>query len=60
MTKNQDTKFYRVNEVAEILHVSVPTAYRIMRNLNKDLKSKGFQVVSGRISRRYFQEKIYV
>lgn len=60
MKKNDDQKFYRVNEVAEILHVSVPTAYRIMRNLNKDLKSKGFQVVAGRISRRYFQEKIYV
>lgn len=47
------------DEVAETLGVSISHAYKIVRALNKDLESKGFITVAGRVSRRYFEEKFY-
>jgi len=56
----QESKFLVVDEVAEILHVSQSTAYRIIRNLNNELKKEGKITVAGKISRRYFEEKCYM
>ncbi len=47
------------DEVAEALGISMSHAYKIVRLLNKDLESKGFITVAGRVSRRYFEEKFY-
>lgn len=47
------------DEVAETLGVFMSHAYKIVRALNKDLESKGFITVAGRVSRRYFEEKFY-
>lgn len=44
-------------EVSEMLGISVSTAYKIMRKLNKELQEKGFMTVSGRVNRKYFIEK---
>lgn len=44
-------------EVAEMMGVSVSTAYKVMRQLNKELAAKGYMTVSGRINRNYFIEK---
>lgn len=51
--------FIRVDEVAEELDVSKAYAYKIIRQLNDELSAKGFITVAGRISRQYFNEKIY-
>ena len=51
--------FMRADEVAQELGVSKAFAYQIMRNLNDELKEKGFITVSGRVSRKYFEEKVY-
>lgn len=56
--KKQST-FMRVSEVAELLEVSESHAYKIMRELNKELKKQGKVVVSGRISRKYLEERVY-
>lgn len=52
-------KFLRVAEVAEILGVSQSHAYKIMRQLNKELEAKGKIVTAGRVSRRYLEERMY-
>lgn len=44
-------------EVSEMLGVSVSTAYKIMRKLNKELEAMSFMTVSGRVNKRYFIEK---
>ena len=54
-----DAKFYSADDVASMLSVSKPTAYRIIKRLNDELSHKGFIVVSGRVPRRYFDEKFY-
>lgn len=51
--------FIRVDEVAEELDVSKAYAYKIIRQLNDELSAKGFITVAGRISRQYFNERIY-
>ena len=49
--------FMRVDDVAEVLGISKSYAYKIVRDLNTELKAKGFITVSGRINRQYFLEK---
>ena len=52
--------FMKADEVQELLGVSRSEAYRIMKKLNDDLKGKGFIVLSGRVSRKYLEEMIYI
>lgn len=54
-----DKAFIRADEVAEELDVSKPYAYKIIRQLNDELNAKGYITVAGRISRQYFNERVY-
>ena len=54
-----DSIFMRVDEVMELLDISRATAYKIMREMNSELKAMGYVTVSGRVSRKYFNEKFY-
>ena len=51
--------FMRVNEVAEELGVSVPYAYKLIRQMNEELAKTGCITISGRIDRKFFHEKFY-
>ena len=51
--------FLRASEVAEKLGVSMAYAYKLIRTLNDDLQKQGFITINGRISRQYFNEKLY-
>lgn len=50
--------FMRVDEVAKVLEVSKSYAYKIIKKLNKELDEKGKIVVSGRVNRKYFYQRI--
>ena len=52
-------KFLRVADVAAMLDISESHAYKIMRQLNKELEAKGKIVTAGRVSRRYLEERMY-
>ena len=54
-----DRMFMRVGEVAEALDVSKPYAYKLIRELNGELKRKGCITIAGRIDRKFFFEKFY-
>ena len=54
-----DIKFMRAEEVAEVLEVSTSFAYKVIRQLNNELKAKGYITIAGRINREYFYERIY-
>lgn len=47
--------YYTAKEVAEMLDVSVSHAYKVIREANRELSSKGFYVRAGRVSRKYLQ-----
>lgn len=51
--------FYTADDIAQMLKVSRPTAYRIIRELNDELTSKGYIIISGRVPKKYFDEKFY-
>lgn len=56
----EEQKFLGVEEVSKELGVSKTTGYRIIKRLNNELKSQGYIVVAGKISKRYFEEKVYI
>lgn len=51
--------FMKAEEVQEFLGVSRTESYRIIKKLNEELKANGYMVISGRVSRKYLEEKIY-
>ena len=42
-----------------MLCVSESKAYSIVRDLNKELEDKGYLIIPGRVSRKYFEERFY-
>jgi len=51
--------FMKVHEVAEVLGVSNSYAYRVIGQLNAELKKQGYITIAGRVNRSYFYERIY-
>lgn len=43
----------------EMLDIKQTKAYALIRKLNKELEAQGKIVVSGRVSRKYFDERMY-
>ena len=54
---NENT-FMRVDEVAKELGISKSYAYKIVQQLNAELKSLGYLTISGRVNRIFFLEKL--
>lgn len=54
-----DVYFITVKEIGEVLGVSESKSYGIVRDLNKELADKGYMVIPGRVSRKYFEERFY-
>ena len=52
-------QFITANEVAEIMGISRTKAYQIVRSLNRELKEMGYITIAGRVSRKFFEERIY-
>lgn len=51
--------FITVKEIGEVLGVQESRSYGIVRGLNKELADKGYMVIHGRVSRKYFEERSY-
>ena len=47
------------NEIMDELGVSRAFAYRLMQKMNRELEAKGFTVINGKVSRKYFEEQFY-
>lgn len=52
--------FLTAAEVAEYMDMSVSSAYKLIHRLNMELKEKGYIVTPGRISKEYFESKIFI
>ena len=50
------TVFAKADEVSELLNCGKSTAYKIMRQLNNELKEKGYMTISGNVNRAYLFE----
>ena len=56
VVKGMNEKFL---EVMQILGISRSAAYKLMRQINSELEKKGYIVIRGKVSRKYFEERIY-
>jgi len=54
-----NSPFLKAEEVAEMLGVSKSYAYKVVKQLNDELKAKGFLTISGRVNKTYFMERVY-
>lgn len=50
-------QYLTAREVAEILGVSQGKAYSVIRELNNQLKARGYITISGKVNRTFFEEK---
>lgn len=57
--KKSQGMFVRVDTIMSDLQVSKPLAYRLMKEMNDELKTKGYLTVSGRVPRAYYYERFF-
>ena len=46
-------------EMAEMLGISKPYAYKLIKQMNEELDEKGFITIPGKVATKYFEEKFY-
>lgn len=59
MAAKLEQTYLKMEDVKEIIGVSESKAYKIIQSLNKELKSKGYIVVAGKVPTKFFKEKYY-
>lgn len=55
----ENKRFLNASDVASFMGISVAMAYKIIRRLNDELSAQGFITVAGKVSRCYFEQKVY-
>ena len=55
-----DNMIYTATDIAGILGVSSSKAYKIIQQLNGELRSQGYITVCGKVPRKYFEERTYL
>ena len=51
--------FANAQEVAQELGISKAAAYKMIHDWNEQLKARGYTTISGKISRKYYEEQFY-
>lgn len=55
-----EKNYLSASDVADIMDISIPMAYKIIRKLNDELNKKGYITISGKVSRVYFEQKTMI
>ena len=55
----EEKRFLTASDIACFMGISVPTAYKIIRKLNDELKSNSYITIAGKVSKSFFEKKIY-
>lgn len=53
-----DKLMLSAGDVVSLLNIAKPTAYALIRRLNSELEAKGYVVISGKVSTKYFYERL--
>jgi len=51
--------FVTADRIAKDFGVSKGFAYRMIREMNAELKAQGYLTVAGRVSKKYYLERVY-
>ncbi|MCI9131194.1 helix-turn-helix domain-containing protein [Thomasclavelia cocleata] len=49
--------YINAQELSKHLGISTSRAYRIIRQLNDELKEQGYLVIAGRVPTKYFEQR---
>lgn len=60
MIEKRNRKFLNAKDISTLLDISISSSYRIIKKLNCELEEMGKITLAGKISKRYFEEKIYM
>ena len=52
--------YYTADDVKEMLKISKSQAYKHIKDLNDELKNQGYITVAGKVSKKYFLERMGV
>ena len=55
----EDEMFVTAERVQKDFRVSRAKAYNMVRQLNEELKEQGYLTVPGKVSKKYYLERIY-
>lgn len=55
----EDELFVTADTIAKDFKVSKGFAYRMIREMNEELKAQGYLTIAGRVSKKYYLERIY-
>lgn len=55
----QNKLYFDAPELSELLGVSIGHSYKIIRELNSELKAEGYIVISGKVPKAYFKAKYF-
>lgn len=53
-------RFYTCKDIMEVMGVGESKDYKIIKNLNQELNSKGYLMVSRKISSKYLEESLWI
>lgn len=53
-----EKEFLNVQDVIELCNVKEGRAYKIIRDLNKEIKKEGYITISGRVNKSYLLKKL--
>lgn len=51
--------YYTALDIAEMLGISRTKAYKLVRQLNQELEQRGYITISGKIPKKYFEQRCY-
>ena len=54
-----NTTFITADELANKLSISKPFAYKLIRDMNAELKAQGYMTLAGKVSRKFVEEKFH-
>lgn len=58
ISAEEQKKYINSSELMQMLGLSKWKAHQLIRRLNKELESKGFITIKGRIPRAYLEERL--
>lgn len=53
-----ESKYYKATDVMEMLECSETYAYKIISQLNEELKAEGYIIIRGKIPKTYLEKKL--
>lgn len=51
--------YYSAKDISVMLDISLASSYKIIRQMNEELKNKGYIIIQGKVPKAFFDEKWY-